>query len=86
MDGKARGRVELLVTDVTFEVLGFLVVDQYLVVIKLSVAIPDHAKRKTLQVSNSIWCPPTCGLEFRDQTEPTYTIDLAHTTPSNFKE
>lgn len=47
VDGKARCRVQLLVADVTFEVLGFLVVDQYLVVVKLPVAVPDHAKRKT---------------------------------------
>ena len=50
VDGKARRCVELLVADVTFEVFGFLVVDQHLVIIKLSVAVPDHAKRKTPQI------------------------------------
>lgn len=40
MDGQAWTGVQLLVTDVAFEVLGLLVLDKNLLIIKVSVAIP----------------------------------------------
>ena len=40
MDRESRARVELLVANVTLEVLRFLVLDQDLFVVKLPVAIP----------------------------------------------
>ena len=40
MDGESRPRVELLVANVALEVLGLLVLDQDLFVVKLPVAIP----------------------------------------------
>ena len=40
VDREARARVELLVANVTFEVLGFLVLNQDLFIVKFPVAIP----------------------------------------------
>ena len=40
VDRQARARIQLLVTNVTFEMLGLLVLDQNLLVVKLTVAIP----------------------------------------------
>ena len=40
MDRESRARVELLMANVTLEVLRFLVLDQDLFVVKLPVAIP----------------------------------------------
>ena len=40
MDRQARARIQLLVTNVTFEMLGLLMLDQNLLVVKLTVAIP----------------------------------------------
>lgn len=40
MDGQARPGVQLLVTDVAFEMLGLLVLDEDLLIIKVSVAVP----------------------------------------------
>ena len=49
MDGKTWCSVELLVANVALEMFGLLVVDEHLVIIKLSVAIPSHTtvKRNT---------------------------------------
>ena len=44
MDGKTRSSVEFLVANVTLEMFGLLVVDEYLVVIKLAVAVPPQVK------------------------------------------
>ena len=53
--GEAGRSVELLVADVTLEVLGLLVVDENLVVIKLSVAVPFSSQgEKKLMVYDSI--------------------------------
>lgn len=41
MDREAGAGVQLLVTDVTFEVLGLLVLDENLFVVELSVAVPE---------------------------------------------
>jgi hypothetical protein len=40
VDGQSRTSVQLLVTDVTFKVFGFLVLNQNFLVIEFSVAIP----------------------------------------------
>ena len=40
MDRQSRARVELLVANVTLEVLGFLVLNQDLFIVKFPVAIP----------------------------------------------
>ena len=40
MDGKAWGSVELLVANVTLEMFGLLVINEHLVIVKFSVAIP----------------------------------------------
>lgn len=49
MNGHATSSGELLVADMTFEVLGFLVLNQYLFVIKFSVAvIAPHLRRNPL--------------------------------------
>ena len=44
VDRQARARIQLLVTNVTFEMLGLLVLDQNLLVVKLTVAIPASDK------------------------------------------
>lgn len=49
MDGKSRSSVELLVAYVALEVFGLLMVDEHLVIIKLSVAVPGPGSRN-LQV------------------------------------
>lgn len=46
VDGQARCSVELLMANVALEVLGFLVVNEYLIIIKFSVAIPSLVKEK----------------------------------------
>lgn len=40
MYGQAGARVQLFVTYVTFEMFGFLMVDEDLLVVKVSVAVP----------------------------------------------
>ena len=44
MDGKTRSSVQLLVADVTLEMFGLLMVDEYLVIIELPVAVPPQVK------------------------------------------
>lgn len=44
--GQPWSRVQLLVADVTLEVLCLLMVDEYLVIIKLPVAVPKTMSRK----------------------------------------
>ena len=46
VNGKARPCIKLLVADVTFEVLCFLVLNQNLFIIKLTIAIPINQLRK----------------------------------------
>lgn len=48
MDGQTRRSVELLVANVTLEVLGLLVINEYLVIIKFSVAIPRYSRVKEM--------------------------------------
>ena len=41
VDGEAGPSVEFLVADVTFKMLCFLMLNEYLLIVKLSVAIPE---------------------------------------------
>ena len=50
MDGKSRSSVELLVAYVALEMFGLLMVDEHLVIIKLSVAVPGPGSRNLLVV------------------------------------
>ncbi len=46
MDGQAWGREQLLVANMTFEVLRFLMKDQNFVIVKLSVTVPERTANK----------------------------------------
>lgn len=50
MDGQTRCSVELLVANVTLEVLGLLVIYEYLVIIEFSVAIPIYSRVKDVLI------------------------------------
>lgn len=49
VDAEPRPGIQLLVTHVTFEMLGLLVLDQDFLVVKLPVAIPKEIKKKRIQ-------------------------------------
>lgn len=42
VDGQPRGSVQLLVTNMALEVLGLLMVYEHLVILKLTVTVPEH--------------------------------------------
>ena len=50
MDGKSRGSVEFLVANVALEMFGLLVINEHLVIIKFSVAIPTCVKEVQLYI------------------------------------
>jgi hypothetical protein len=46
VDGQARPRVQLFVTDMALEVLRLLMLDQNLLVVELAIAVPEQVERK----------------------------------------
>ncbi len=60
VDGQPGSGVQLLVADVALEVLGLLVLDQDLLVVKLPVAVPGERGKKLLCSSGMSYC--TSGL------------------------
>lgn len=55
MNGQSWTRVQLFVTNVALEVLRFLVLNQYLLVVKLAIAVPDEASTLSFTCSDIIY-------------------------------
>lgn len=69
MDGQAWSCVELLVANVALEVLCLLVVDEHLLIIKLTIAVPGENKSRAVPIKAHHLKVPT-GYLYSRRTRP----------------
>lgn len=87
VDGQAGSGVQLLVTDVTFEMFGLLVLDEDLLVIKVSVTIPGgELRRNTAQRDLPTYQSTDCRGTNQWTPPPQQTNPWKVTPPKNIQK